>query len=142
MDGKRIRPFAARQQCWWQCHGRFDPVWLAEESPRTRWPVASGHRRHFARLGLKSCSSARAVENADHHDNAVGENRTHDTVSTVSRASDQGDRAGLNHPPPGLEGALIVQTMLTVVTQNSPTTTQERAFYPTAVSSFETHKAG
>ena len=32
----------------------------------------------------------------------VGENRTHDTVSTVSRVSDHGDRAGLNHPSPGL----------------------------------------
>jgi len=39
---------------------------------------------------------------------AIGENRTHDTVSTVSRVSDHGDRAGLNinHPPPGLEQAL------------------------------------
>ena len=37
---------------------------------------------------------------------AMGENRTHDTVSTVSRVSDHGDRAGLNHPPPGLEQAL------------------------------------
>ena len=36
----------------------------------------------------------------------MGENRTHDTVSTVSRVSDHGDRAGLNHPPPGLEQAL------------------------------------
>jgi hypothetical protein len=37
---------------------------------------------------------------------AIGENRTHDTVSTVSRVRDHGDRAGLNHPPPGLEQAL------------------------------------
>src|SRR6476619_4744165 len=37
---------------------------------------------------------------------AMGENRTHDTVSTVSHASAHGDRAGLNHPPPGLEQAL------------------------------------
>ena len=37
---------------------------------------------------------------------AMGENRTHDTVSAVSRVSDDGDRAGLNHPPPGLEQAL------------------------------------
>ena len=34
------------------------------------------------------------------------ENRTHDTVSTVSRVSDHGDRAGLNHPQPGVEQAL------------------------------------
>jgi len=34
---------------------------------------------------------------------AMNENRTHNTVSTVSRASDP---AGLNHPPPGLEQAL------------------------------------
>jgi hypothetical protein len=32
----------------------------------------------------------------------TGESRTHDTVSTVSRVSEHGDRAGLNHPPPGL----------------------------------------
>jgi hypothetical protein len=37
---------------------------------------------------------------------AMGENQTHDTVSTVSHASAHGDRAGLNHPPPGLEQAL------------------------------------
>src|SRR6516164_9988771 len=37
---------------------------------------------------------------------AMGKNRTHDTVSTVSRVSDHGDRGGLNHPPPGLEQAL------------------------------------
>jgi hypothetical protein len=37
----------------------------------------------------------------------MGENRTtHDTVGTVSRVSDQRDRARLNHPPPGLEQAL------------------------------------
>ena len=33
----------------------------------------------------------------------MGENRTHDTVSTVSRVSDHEDRAGPNHSPPGLE---------------------------------------
>ncbi len=37
---------------------------------------------------------------------AMDENRTHNTVSTVSRVSDHGDRAGLNHPLPGLEQAL------------------------------------
>jgi len=37
---------------------------------------------------------------------AMNENRTHNAVSTVSRASDPGDRAGLNHPPPRLEQAL------------------------------------
>jgi hypothetical protein len=36
----------------------------------------------------------------------MGENRTHSTVSTVSRAGDHRDRPGLNHPPPGLEQAL------------------------------------
>jgi hypothetical protein len=35
---------------------------------------------------------------------AIDENQLHDTVSTVS--SDHGDRAGLNHPPPGLEQTL------------------------------------
>ena len=33
---------------------------------------------------------------------ATGENRFHNTVSTVSRVSDNGDGAGLSHPPPGL----------------------------------------
>ena len=37
---------------------------------------------------------------------AMRENRTHDTVSTVRHVSDHGDKAGLNHPPPGLEQAL------------------------------------
>jgi hypothetical protein len=37
---------------------------------------------------------------------AMGENRTPDTVSTVSRVSEHGDRPALNHPPPGLEQAL------------------------------------
>jgi hypothetical protein len=36
----------------------------------------------------------------------IDENQLHDTVSTVSRVSDHGDRAGLNHPPPGLEQTL------------------------------------
>jgi hypothetical protein len=36
----------------------------------------------------------------------MGATRTHNTVSTVSSVSDHGDRAGLNHPPPGLEQAL------------------------------------
>ena len=36
----------------------------------------------------------------------MGENRIHNTVSTVSRVSDHGDRAGLNRPSPGLEQAL------------------------------------
>ena len=42
MDGKRIRPFAGRHQCWRQCYGRLDPVRLAKERPRTRWPAAPG----------------------------------------------------------------------------------------------------
>ena len=37
---------------------------------------------------------------------AMGENRYHDTVSTVSRRQRQWTWAGLNHPPPGLEQAL------------------------------------
>ena len=39
---------------------------------------------------------------------AMGENRTHNTVSTVSRVSDNNGRhgAGLKHPPPGLGQAL------------------------------------
>jgi len=37
---------------------------------------------------------------------AIGENQLHDTVSTVSRVSDNGPVAGLSHPRPGLEQAL------------------------------------
>ena len=37
---------------------------------------------------------------------AMGENRTHDIVSTVSRVSDNRHGAGLSHPRPGLEQAL------------------------------------
>jgi hypothetical protein len=37
---------------------------------------------------------------------AIGENQLHDTVSTVSRVSDNGHGAGLNHPRPGLEQSL------------------------------------
>jgi hypothetical protein len=36
----------------------------------------------------------------------VGENRSQYTVSTVSRVSDNGHGAGLNHPRPGLEQVL------------------------------------
>ena len=34
------------------------------------------------------------------------EKRSHDTVSIVSRVSDDGHGATLNHPPPGVEQAL------------------------------------
>jgi hypothetical protein len=37
---------------------------------------------------------------------AMGENGSHNTVSTVSRVSDNGHGAGLSHPRPGLEQAL------------------------------------
>jgi hypothetical protein len=36
---------------------------------------------------------------------AMGENRSNNTVSIVSRVSDNGHGAGLTHPPPGLEQA-------------------------------------
>jgi hypothetical protein len=37
---------------------------------------------------------------------ATGENQLHDTVSTVSRVSDNRHGAGLSHPRPGLDQAL------------------------------------
>jgi hypothetical protein len=37
---------------------------------------------------------------------AVGEHQSGNTVSTVSRVSDNGHGVGLNHPPPGVEQAL------------------------------------
>jgi Arc/MetJ family transcription regulator len=48
----------------------------------------------------------------------------HDTVSTVSRVSDNEYRAGPNHPPGRTgTGALIAQTVLTVLTQKPPFST-------------------
>jgi hypothetical protein len=106
MDGKRIRTFAGRHQYWRQCYSRLDPVWLAEE-PRAlagrlrraqTFPRTLGIEIVFGREGRLGTRAIRIT--------AMGENRTHDTVSTVSRVRDHGDRAGLNHPPPGLEQAL------------------------------------
>jgi len=37
---------------------------------------------------------------------AIGENQLHDTVSTVSRVSDNANGAGLNHPSSGLDQVL------------------------------------
>jgi hypothetical protein len=39
---------------------------------------------------------------------ALAENRPHNIVSTVSRVSDNGHGAGLNHPQPGVEQALLL----------------------------------
>ena len=36
----------------------------------------------------------------------MGENRSRNIVSTVSRVSDDGHGAGLNRPPPGVEQVL------------------------------------
>jgi len=36
----------------------------------------------------------------------MGETRSHNTVSTVSRVSDNDHEAAVNHPRPGLEQAL------------------------------------
>ena len=82
------------------------PGLAGQRVPRTRWPAASGTdplralgiEIVFGREGRLGTRTIRIT--------AMGENRTHDTVSTVSRVSDHGDRAGLNHPPPGLEQAL------------------------------------
>jgi hypothetical protein len=46
----------------------------------------------------------------------MGENRTHNTVSTVSRVSNHEDRAALNHLRPDWTGDLITQSMLTALT--------------------------
>src|SRR5262249_22220772 len=95
MDGKRIRPFAGRHQCWRQCYGRLDPVWLAKESPRTRGRLrraqtplrALGIEIVFGREGRLGTRTIRIT--------AKDENRTNNTVSTVSRVSEHGDSAGL-----------------------------------------------
>src|SRR5262245_28324534 len=62
---------------------------------------------------------------------AIGENRSLNTVSTVSCVSDNGQGTGLKHPLPrsGTDALyLIAQTMLTVPTQNGrPSSGQEIA---------------
>ena len=82
---------------------RLDPVLASQKIPAhslraSRSPLALGIEIVFGREGRLGTRTIRIT--------AMGENRTHDTVSTVSRVSDHGDRAGLNHPPPGLEQAL------------------------------------
>ena len=111
MDRERIRSFfAARHQCWRKCHGRLDPVWLAEipralagRLRRAQTPLrALGIEIVFGREGRLGTRIIRIT--------AMGENQTHDTVTTVSRVSDRVGGAGR---PRGLEeGALIVLTML------------------------------
>jgi hypothetical protein len=96
MDGKRIGPFADRHQ----------PVWLAKK-PRA---LAGRLRRAqpFLRtlgieivFGREGRFGTRTISIT-----AIGENQLHDTVSTVSRVSNNAYGAALKHPPPGLEQAL------------------------------------
>jgi hypothetical protein len=47
----------------------------------------------------------------------MGENQLHDTVRTVGRVSDDGQRGAKSSFAPTGTGALVVQTMLTVLTQ-------------------------
>ena len=105
-DGECIRPFAGRHQCWRQ--SMVGPVWLAKEPPRTRWPAAPGTdllrtlgiEIVFGREGRLGTRTIRIT--------AIGEHQSGNTVSTVSRVSDNngGHGAGLRHPPPGLGQAL------------------------------------
>ena len=94
---------------FWRCVEIGPNGWRIAEDPPVRfrrWPAAPGQtflrtlgiEIVFGREGRLGTRTIRIT--------AMGENRTHDTVSTVSRVSDHGDRAGLNHPPPGLEQAL------------------------------------
>jgi hypothetical protein len=62
------------------------------------WTRSAGREIVFGREGRSGTRVIRIT--------AMGESRSHHTVSTVSRASDHEDKAGLNHPPPGLEQAL------------------------------------
>ena len=79
--------------------GQRVPRALAGRLRRAQTPLrALGIEIVFGREGRLGTRTIRIT--------AMGENRTHNTVSTVSRVSDHGDRAGLNHPPPGLEQAL------------------------------------
>src|SRR5437660_8248217 len=83
------------------------PGLAGQRIPARSLAGCAGHRPRFARLGLRSSSAARGrLATRTIRITAMDENRTHDTVSTVSRVSDHGDRAGLNHPLPGLEQAL------------------------------------
>jgi hypothetical protein len=90
-----------------QSHG-CEPVWLAKEPPRTRWPAALRRAQTFLRtlgieivFGREGRLGTRTIRIT-----AIGENRSRDTVSTVSCVSGNGHWASPQHPPPGLEQAL------------------------------------
>jgi hypothetical protein len=71
------------------------------------------HRPCSANSGLRLSSAARGDWEQI---TAIGENQSPDTVS---RVSDKAYGTGLKHPPPGVEtGALIAQTLLTVLTEH------------------------
>jgi hypothetical protein len=95
MDGKRIRPSAGRHQSGWPKSPRALAGRLRRAQPFLR---TLGIEIEFGREGRFGTRTIRIT--------AIGENQLHDTVSTVSRVSDNGDGAGLNHPSPGLEQAL------------------------------------
>jgi hypothetical protein len=100
-----VREIMADRAQWTGAHptfGRSAETGLAgKESPRTRRPTAPGedlppHTRDWeGRLGMQTIRIT-----------ATGENRSHNTVSTFSRVSDNDHEAALNHPPAGLEQAL------------------------------------
>jgi hypothetical protein len=76
-----------------------NPRALAGRLRRAQTPLrALGIEIVFGREGRLGTRTIRITD--------TGKHRTHNTVSTVSRVSDHGDRAGLNRPPPGLEQAL------------------------------------
>ena len=108
-NGREARPTFCRQvginvggnamAAWTRSGWPKSPRALAGRLRRAQTPLrALGIEIVFGREGRLGTRTIRIT--------AMGENRTHDTVSTVSRVSDHGDRAGLNHPPPGLEQAL------------------------------------
>jgi len=79
---------------------------------RPKSPEASFKLRARTSSGCLSLSVRRGGQirsNDAEEANFAGETRSHsnvDTVSTVSRVSDNGDEAGPNHPSSGLEQAL------------------------------------
>jgi hypothetical protein len=76
-----------------------NPRALAGRLRRAQTPLrALGIEIAFGREGRSGTRTIRIT--------AMGENRTDNTVSTVSSVGGHADRADLNHPPPGLEQAL------------------------------------
>jgi len=105
MDGERNRPLA----------GRHQPIRLAKEPAPTSWPVTSGTDLPpqveivFGRQGRLGMRTIRIT--------AIGENRSHHRVSTVSRVSDNDHGAAQSILGPDWNRRFNCETVRTVLTQ-------------------------